>query len=72
MNIEELAREQKLAELSILKQSLDDRDRRILELTTKVEILEGMLNRVSALQSGFPQPQPLPAIKTVPRRWAVK
>jgi hypothetical protein len=71
MNIEELVREQKLIELSILQQSLEDRDKRIWELERKVELLEGMLNRVSAFQGGMPQPQPMPAVKSTPRRWAV-
>jgi len=72
MNIEELARDQKLAELSILRQSLEDRDRRIRDLESKVELLEGMLNRAAAVPGRFPQPQPLPAIKDAPRRWSVR
>lgn len=72
MNIEEAARENKLAELDILRQSLEDRNRRIWELEQRVTLLEGMLNKAVALQGAFPQPQPLPALRTVPKRWSVR
>ncbi len=76
MNIhfEQAARENKLAELEILKQSLEQKDKRIWELEKKVELLEGMLNRVAALRGAFPQPQPqpLPAYRNVPKRWSVR
>jgi hypothetical protein len=74
MNVDDAARENKLAELEILRQSLEDRDRRIWELEKKVELLEGMLDRVSRLRAAYPQPQlqPLPALRPVPRRWSVK
>ncbi len=76
MNIhfEQAARENKLAELQILKQSLEEKDKRIWELEKKVERLEGMLNRVAALRGAFPQPQPqpLPAYRDVPKRWSVR
>jgi hypothetical protein len=72
MNIEELYRQEKINELAILRESLQERNQRVRELETKVELLEGMLNRLSALQGGLPQPQPLPALRTVPRRWAVR
>lgn len=72
MNIEDLARDQKLAEQAIIRQSLEDKDRRIWELEQKVELLEGMLNRAAALGNRFPVPQPMPAIKAAPRRWSVR
>ena len=72
MNIEELARDQKLAELEIAKQVVDDKNRRIWELERRVELLEQMLNRASALQGAFPQPQPMPSIRSAPRRWSVR
>jgi hypothetical protein len=72
MNIEELYRQEKIDELNILRESLKERNERIRELETKVEVLERMLNRVSALQAGLPQPQPLPSVRGTPRRWAVR
>jgi len=72
MNIEEAAEEIRRAQLEILRQSLEQRDKRIQELETKVEVLEVMLNRATAFQGRLPQPQPLPAIRSVPRRWGVK
>ena len=72
MNIEEAARDNKLAELEILRQSLEDKDERINKLQVRVELLEAMLNRVSAAQAYQPQPQPLPAFRTAPRRWSVR
>ena len=71
MDIEQAALENKLAELEILRQSLEDRDRRIWELEKKVEILEGMLNRAASVR--VPYPQPLPQrLSPAPRRWSVK
>ena len=74
MDIEEAAREAKLAEQEILRQCLEEKDRRIWELEKKVEILEGMLNRLGTARAGYPQPlpQPLPAHREPPRRWSVK
>ncbi|HVO32762.1 MAG TPA: hypothetical protein VMU17_02535 [Elusimicrobiota bacterium] len=74
INFEEALRENKLAELDIARQSLEEKNRRIWELEKKVELLEGMLNQAASLRGAFPQPQPqpLPAIRTVPRRWSVK
>ena len=48
------------------------KNRKIWELERRVELLEQMLNRASAQQGGFPQPQPLPSIRRAPRRWAVR
>ena len=45
MTIEEAARENKLAELEIVRQSLEDKNRRIWELEKKIELLEELLNR---------------------------
>jgi hypothetical protein len=61
-----------VSQLDIARQSIEDRDRCIWELQKKVELLEGMLNRLAAQQCGLPQPQPLPAIKNLPRRWSVR
>lgn len=74
MDIEDAARENKLAELEILRQSLEDRDRRIWELEKKVELLEGMLNRMASARVGYPTPQlqPLPPHRPAPRRWSVR
>jgi hypothetical protein len=72
MNIEQLAREQKLAELEILRQSLNERNDRIGELEKKVELLETLLNRAVANNQRLPQPQPFPEIRPTPRRWAVR
>ena len=70
--LEEAAREEKLAEQNIIRQSLEEKDRKIWELQKKVELLEGMLSRSAAAAAGLPQPQPLPAIRVVPRRWTVR
>ena len=74
MNIEDLAREQKLAEQEIAKQVIDDKNQIIQDLEKKIELLEGMLNRAQSFQGAFPrpQPQPLPSIRTMPRRWTVR
>ena len=80
MDIEQAALENKLAELEILRQSLEARDRRIWELEKKVEILEDMLNRAASVRVQYPQPLPqrLPAGRQglpasgPPRRWNPK
>jgi hypothetical protein len=74
MNIEDAARENKLAELEILRQSLEEKERRLWELAKKVELLEGMLNRFGSVGTAFPQPlpRPLPPLQPAPRRWSVK
>ena len=72
MNIEEAARENKLAELEILRQSLEDRDRRIWELEKRTEILEEMLNRAASVRVQYPQPLPQRLPVAAPRRWSVK
>ena len=70
-DIEQAALENKLAELEILRQSLEDKDRRIQELEKRAEILEGLLIRAGSVRVPFPQPLPqrLPAAN---RRWSVK
>ena len=70
--IEQAARENKLAELEILRQSLEDRDRRIWELEKRTEILEDMLNRAASVRVQYPQPQPQKLPAAAPRRWSVK
>ena len=72
MDIEEAARECKLAEQAIARQCLEEKDRRIWELQKRVELLEQMLNRTAALSGRLPQPQPLPALRLAPRRWTVR
>lgn len=74
MNIEDAARENKLAELDIARQVVEDKNQRIWELEKKIELLEKLLNQTAALRAGFPQPQPqpLPAIRTFPKRWSVR
>ena len=71
MDLEQAARENKLAELEILRQCLEEKNRRIWELEKKAEILEEMLNRAASVRVRYPQPLPqrLPA---APRRWSVK
>ncbi len=59
------------SQLDIARQSLEEKDKRIEDLQRRVELLEEMLNRASAQRFG-PQPQPLPALKTAPRRWSVR
>lgn len=71
MDFEQAARENKLAELEILRQSLQDRDRRIQELEKKAETLENLLVRAASVRVTYPQPQPQP-LPTAPRRWSVK
>jgi hypothetical protein len=72
MTIEEAATEVLVNQLDTARQSIEDRDRRIWELQKRVELLEGMLNRLAAARSGVPAPQPQPAYKAVPRRWTVR
>ncbi|MFA5976149.1 MAG: hypothetical protein WC859_08315 [Elusimicrobiota bacterium] len=71
-SLEQLAREQKLAELAIARQCLEDKDRKIWELQKKVELLENLLNRASASQGRLPQPQPFQEIRQLPKRWGVR
>ena len=74
MDIEQAALEYKLAEQEILRQSLEDKNRRIWELEKRVEILEDLLNRAASVRVEYPQPlpQPLPAARGTPRRWNPK
>jgi len=72
MDIDQAATEVLVNQLEIARQSIEDRDRNIWELQKRVELLEQMLNRAAAQQSGVPAPQPQPAYKTVPRRWTIR
>ena len=72
MNTIEATDEILVNQLAIARQSIEDRDRRIGDLQIRVELLEGMLNRLAAQRTGVPAPQPQPAYKTAPRRWAVR
>jgi len=72
MNITEAAEEVLVNQLDIARQCIEERDRRIWELQKRVELLEGMLNRLAAQRSGVPAPQPQPDYKGAPRRWAVR
>ncbi len=58
-------------QLAIARQSIEDRDARILDLQRKVEVLETMLNRLAAQRSGVPAPQPQP-LRSSPKRWSVR
>ena len=71
MNIEEAALENKLNELEILRQSLEDRDRRIQELEKKAEILENLLTRAASVRVQYPQPQ-AQKLAPAPKRWSVR
>ena len=59
-------------QLAIARQSIEERDKKIGDLLIRVELLEGMLNRLAAQRSGVPAPQPQPAYKGLPRRWTVR
>jgi len=73
MNLDEdAARENKLNELDILRQSLEDKDRRIAELEKKAEILEGLLTRAASVRVQYPQPLPQKLPAAAPRRWGVR
>ena len=72
MTIEDAATEVLVSQLAIARQSIEDRDRRIGDLLIRVELLEGMLNRLAAQRTGVPAPQPQPAYKGLPRRWVVR
>jgi hypothetical protein len=72
MNIEDDATEVLVNQLGIARQSIEDRDRRIWELQKRVELLEGMLNKLAAQRFGVPAPQPQPIQKAAPKRWAVR
>ncbi len=74
MDIEQEALENKLAELDILRQSLEEKNRRIWELERKIDLLETMLNRMASVRVQYPQPLPqrLPDHRSTPRRWSVK
>ncbi len=72
MNTIEATDEILVNQLGIARQSIEDRDRRIWELQKRVELLEGMLNRLAAQRTGVPAPQPQPAYKAVPRRWTIR
>ncbi|MBI3292582.1 MAG: hypothetical protein HYZ73_07225 [Elusimicrobia bacterium] len=74
MSIEDDARDAKLAEQEIIRQSLEEKIRRIWELERKVEILEETLNRLASVRGTVPPPgpQPSPTIRPAPRRWAVR
>ena len=72
MDIEQAVTEVLVNQLAIARQSIEDRDKRIGELLLRVELLEGMLNRLAAQRSGVPAPQPQPAYRTTPRRWTVR
>ncbi len=67
-------RDLRLAEQDILRQSLEEKNQRIIALEQRVELLEEMLNRLATQRAVYPQPlpQPLPAHKAVPRRWTVR
>ena len=50
-----------VSQLAIARQSIEDRNQRIGDLLLRVELLEGMLNRLAAQRTGVPAPQAQPA-----------
>ncbi len=72
MNIEDAAEEVLVNQLAIARQSIEDRDARILDLQRKVELLETMLNRLASQRYGVPSPQPQPSLRPAPKRWSVR
>jgi predicted nuclease with TOPRIM domain len=71
MDIEQAARENKLAELEILRQSLEEKNQRIRDLEKKAETLEDMLTKAASVRVQYPQPLPQ-RLPTAPRRWSVR
>ena len=59
-------------QLAVARQSIEDRNQKIGDLLLRVELLEGMLNRLAAQRTGVPALQPQPAYKGLPRRWVVR
>ena len=72
MNTIELADEILVNQLAIARQSIEERNEKIGDLLLRVELLEGMLNRLATQRTGVPAPQPQPAFKGLPRRWTVR
>ena len=72
MNTIEITDEILVNQLGIARQSIEDRDKRIGDLLLRVELLEGMLNRLAVQRTGVPAPQAQPAFKGLPRRWAAR
>lgn len=71
MDVIDAANEVLAFQLDIARQSIEERDRKVWELQKRVELLEQLLDRTVAQRSGVP-PQPLPAYKPAPKRWAVR
>ncbi len=71
MNTLEALDEVLVSQLDIARQSIQDRDTRILDLQKRVELLEEMLNRLAAQRTGVPAPQAQPA-RGLPKRWVVR
>jgi hypothetical protein len=72
MDIEQAATEIIVNQLAVARQSIEDRDKLIWELQKRVELLEQMLNRAASQRYGVPAPQTQPALKGIPRRWAIR
>ena len=60
-------------QLEIARQSIEERDKKIGDLLVRVDLLEGVLNRMTQ-RAGVPVPQLAPKIapRPAPRRWAVR
>lgn len=70
MNVEEAVRELRLAEQEILRQSLEEKAARVLDLERELESLRRMMD--SWVMTPRPMPQPAasrPVRREVPRRW---
>jgi hypothetical protein len=68
--IERDAEEFRLNVLAIAGQSLKDKERKIQELQGRLDLLEGVLTRVSGQR--VPQAQPAETVRPAPRRWSVR
>jgi len=57
--------------LAIARQSFEDKDQQIRELQNRLELLEGLVTRLSAPRPQT-QAQPERAQRPAPRRWSVR
>jgi hypothetical protein len=59
-------------QLAVARQSIEERDQKIWELQTRVELLENLLNRLGSQSYGVPSPQLQPIAKPAPKRWSIR
>jgi len=64
------AEELQVNSLTIARQSLEEKDRKIGQLLTRIDVLESMIARLAAQR--VPQTQTAAAVKSSPRRWSVR